>query len=163
MSKTNPERIARKPVSETINVQVRTFASLRQVLGTANLSLDLPPNATVAHLLERLSVDYPAAGTHLRRALVAINQEYVDPSQSLEPDDEVVVFPPVSGGESDATTQEKEVTFVGLSADPIDPLGLSEMVSEPGSGCAIWTTRPIPRWPRPRCGRLWPKPGSSGL
>jgi molybdopterin synthase catalytic subunit len=91
----------------------------------------------VAHLLERLSVDYPAAGSHLRRALVAINQEYVDPSQPLAPDDEVVVFPPVSGGEPDTTTREEEVTFVGLSADPIDPLALSDMVSEPGSGAVV--------------------------
>ena len=110
---------------------------MRQALGTANLTQELPPGATVAHLMERLSADYPAAGPQLRRALVAINQEYVDLSQPLAPDDEVAVFPPVSGGGSDETTQKKVITFAGLSPDPIDPLALSEMVAEPGTGSVV--------------------------
>jgi molybdopterin converting factor subunit 1 len=116
-------------VSARIEVRVRAFAALRQALGTASLTLDLPPEATVAHLLERLSADYPAAGPHLSRAIVAINQTYADKTQRLAAGDEVAVFPPVSGGAPD--------TFVALSAAPIDPLALSARVAEPGSGAVV--------------------------
>jgi molybdopterin synthase catalytic subunit len=115
-------------VSEKIKVQVRAFASLRQALGSASLTLDLPPDATVAHLLERLSADYPAASSLVSRALVAVNHDYVDRTQLLAPGDEVAVFPPVSGG----TT-----TYVALSAAPLDSLALSNVVAEPGAGAVV--------------------------
>jgi molybdopterin converting factor subunit 1 len=120
-------------LSAKIQVQVRTFASLRQVLGTASLTLDLPPDATVADLLERLSADYPATASYLPTTLVAVNHTYVDRAQPLAPGDEVAIFPPVSGGAIGGKTQ----TFVALSSDSIDPLALSEMVAEPGSGAVV--------------------------
>ena len=114
-------------------MQVRTFASLRQALGTASLALDLPSDANVGDLLERLSADYPAATSYLSTTLVAVNHAYVDRAQPLSPGDEVAIFPPVSGG----AVGEKTQTFVALSFDPIDPLALSEMVTEPGSGAVV--------------------------
>jgi molybdopterin synthase catalytic subunit len=121
-------------VSEKIEIQVRAFALLRQVLGTADLTIDLPAGATVAHLLERLSADYPAAGPHLSRALVAVNQDYAERSQPLAGGDEIAVFLPVSGG---AAEGQEALTYVALSPDPIDPLALSEMVTEPGAGAVV--------------------------
>jgi molybdopterin converting factor subunit 1 len=115
-------------VSAKIKVQVRVFASLRQALGAASLTLDLPPGATVAHLLERLSTDYPAADALVSRALVAVNHDYVDHTRQLSPDDEVAVFPPVSGGAT---------TYVALSAAPLDALALSNVVAEPGAGAVV--------------------------
>jgi len=120
-------------LSAKIQVQVRTFASLRQALGTTSLALDLPSDATVDDLLERLSADYPAAASHLSTTLVAVNHAYADRAQPLAPGDEVAIFPPVSGG----AVGEKAQTFVALSSDPIDPLALSEMVVEPGSGAVV--------------------------
>lgn len=124
-------------VSEKIRIQVRAFASLRQALGTASLALDLSPGATVAHLLERLGADYPAAVPQLSRAIVAVNQDYADPTQPLAPGDEIVVFPPVSGGAADAVSHKEAATYTALSADPIDPLALSALVTEPGAGAVV--------------------------
>lgn len=103
-------------------------------MGTADLTIDLPAGATVAHLLERLGADYPAAGPHLSRALVAVNQDYAERSQPLAGGDEIAVFLPVSGG---ATEGQAALTYVALSPDPIDPLALSEMVTEPGAGAVV--------------------------
>jgi molybdopterin converting factor subunit 1 len=124
-------------VSGPIKVQVRAFASLRQALGTAILSLDLPAGATVAHLLERLKATCPDAAPHLSRALVAINQDYADQTRPLSPGDEVAIFPPVSGGATDAARQKGVATYAALSADPIDPLKLSALVTEPGAGAVV--------------------------
>ena len=125
------------PVSEKIRVQVRAFASLRQALGTASLTLDLSPGATVAHLLECLSADYPAVALYLPQAIVAVNQDYADPTQPLAPGDEIAVFPPVSGGAADEVSHKETVTYTALSADPIDPLVLSALVTEPGAGAVV--------------------------
>ena len=38
-------------MNDQIQVQVRAFASLRQALGTAQLTLSVPPDTTVAGLL----------------------------------------------------------------------------------------------------------------
>lgn len=124
-------------MEEKIQVQVRAFASLRQILGTPNLTVSLAQGTTVAGLLERLSGDYPSAAPHLARALVTINQDYADLQQSLAADDEVAVFPPVSGGVAEASLQREAVTYVALSADPIDPLRLSELVAEPRIGSVV--------------------------
>ena len=120
-------------MNERIEVQVRVFAALRQALGVASLSLDLPPGATVALVLERLGADYPAARPVLSRALVAVNHDYVDQTQVLVAGDEVAVFPPVSGGADD----EKMVTRIVLSAEALEPLALSGAVAEPGAGAVV--------------------------
>lgn len=124
-------------MDEQIQVRVRAFASLRQVLGMASLTLSLTPGTTVAGLLEHLSEAYPAAAPHLARALVAVNQDYADRTRPLAADDEVAVFPPVSGGAAHAVGHKKAATFTAVSAEPIDSLQLSALVTEPSIGAVV--------------------------
>ena len=124
-------------VNNEIKVQVRAFASLRQALGTDNLTVSLPSGATVADLLERLSAEYPTAAPQLARALVAIDHNYADRTQSLAPGDKVAIFPPVSGGAGELAGHDTAVTYAALSAETIDPRRLSDLVSEPGSGAVV--------------------------
>jgi molybdopterin synthase catalytic subunit len=123
--------------NDEIQVHIKAFATLRQALGTANLTLNLPANTTVADLLARLREDYPAAAPHLARAVVAVNNDYADPTQSLAPDDQLAVFPPVSGGASDLIVQEKAVTYVAISVEPLDPSRLSALVTESSIGAIV--------------------------
>lgn len=88
-------------VSETasrasIRVQVRLFASYREAAGTNRLDMDLPVDARVCDLVDRLAAQLPA----LKRApgLVAVNHTYVNPESRLNDGDEVALIPPVSGG-----------------------------------------------------------------
>jgi len=111
-------------------VQVRVFASLRQAIGQASFTLDLPPDATVADLIARLEAEYPAVAPKLSRVLVAVNRDYVDQARRLAPGDEVALFPPVSGG------SQAPLTYVKLTSDPLET-GLTApyaSVIEPGSG-----------------------------
>jgi molybdopterin converting factor subunit 1 len=123
-------------MSEKMQIRVRAFASLRQALGTDRLTLSLEGGATVTEVLAQLSEEYPGAAPHLARALVAVNRDYADRSQPLGPNDEVAVFPPVSGGGTKVAAREM-VTHVALTAESIDPLELSARVSDPGTGGVV--------------------------
>lgn len=126
-----------RSVNDRIQVRVRTFSLLRQVLGTASMTLNLSAGATVGDLIAHLKQEYPAAAPHLARSLVAVNRNYADETQPLAPGDEVAVFPPVSGGATEAVRHKEPVTYTALSDDPIDAFRLTALVTEPGSGGVV--------------------------
>ncbi len=78
------------------------FARLRDEIGTSEETLELPQDvATVAELMAWLrdqSEGHAHAlgpGALLR---VAVNQNYAGPDAVVGPDDEIAIFPPVTGG-----------------------------------------------------------------
>lgn len=75
-------------------VKVLYFASLRELLGVAESSLDLQDASDAASVWKAInpSVDLPEA------SLVAINQTYASLDAVVQPGDEVAFFPPVTGG-----------------------------------------------------------------
>ncbi|MEQ1804660.1 MAG: molybdopterin converting factor subunit 1 [Burkholderiaceae bacterium] len=83
-----------------MNVTVRYFASLREVLGAAE-TLEVASGDTVGALREMLLRCSPAHATALdrKRALrCALNQTLCDESALLTHGAEVAFFPPVTGG-----------------------------------------------------------------
>lgn len=62
-----------------MRVTVLLFASLRDLVGTRQHTLDLPPFATVQMARQALIDQYPAAADNLRVALAAVNQEFAPP------------------------------------------------------------------------------------
>ncbi|MEO5376133.1 MAG: molybdopterin converting factor subunit 1, partial [Alphaproteobacteria bacterium] len=78
------------------------FAWLRSKVGVGEERVSPPPEVgTVESLVEWLCQRDPAhAAAFADRAIVraAVNQEYVDFSAPVGPDDEVAFFPPVTGG-----------------------------------------------------------------
>lgn len=114
---------------ERIEIRVRAFALARQIVGTAELALELPAGSTVADLLDRLEADCPALGPHLGHIITSINQNYAGRTEQLSSGDEVAIFPPVSGG--------CEMTHAAISEEPIDYGVLVELVTEPGAGAVV--------------------------
>lgn len=98
-----------------INVQVRTFAGLREAIGSGAMALHLPAGMDVAGLLAQLDATYPGAHLSERRVAVAINRAYAAPGQVLADGDEVALIPPVSGG----AVRLFEVTDRPLSLDDV--------------------------------------------
>lgn len=85
-----------------MNIKLLYFAKLREQLGTSEETLDLPEGAAmVAMLLDVLRARGGiwaaalAAGGNFR---VAVNQELASMTTPLANDDEVAIFPPVTGG-----------------------------------------------------------------
>ena len=87
-------------------MQLLYFAWLRIKIGTGEEQLELPPEvATVTDLLDWLSdrgEGYAEALADRAVVRVAVNQEYVGFDHPLSAEDEVALFPPVTGGSGDA-------------------------------------------------------------
>ena len=86
--------------SKTITVNIKFFASLRETLGIAQTNLNLPSECTVEILLNEIKANYgrdnALFNTHDLR--VAVNQQLVELDQVVRQDDEVAIFPPITGG-----------------------------------------------------------------
>ncbi len=80
-----------------MTVTVLLFASYADRLGTSTLNLDLPPGATVEHVLRSVRL-LPGASLLPASPLVAVNRSYAAASMLLNEGDEVALIPPVAGG-----------------------------------------------------------------
>ncbi|RMD61479.1 MAG: molybdopterin converting factor subunit 1 [Alphaproteobacteria bacterium] len=78
------------------------FAWLKTMTGVAEEEVSPPPEVTtVATLLDWLKARGPGFAEALAdpaAVRIAINQEYARPGDPVRPDDEVALFPPVTGG-----------------------------------------------------------------
>jgi MoaE-MoaD fusion protein len=86
----------------TMNIRVIPFGVLKEWLGPAAATVELPEGATVATLLELLRARLPeqAPKEAFRGIAVGVNAEYAPAPQILHDGDEVGLLPPVSGGAS---------------------------------------------------------------
>ena len=115
-----------------MKVRVIPFGVLKEWLGAADATVELPAGATVAELLERLSASLPAtspvgsAAASLRGIAVGVNAEYATAAQVLRDGDEVGLLPPVSGGGAARTANPldessvRENITVALTRETID-------------------------------------------
>jgi molybdopterin synthase sulfur carrier subunit len=84
-----------------MSVKILYFASLREAVGCASETVDLPPAvATVAALRNHLAARgaaWAALDTH-RNLRSAVNHKVAGPDAPVAAGDEVAFFPPVTGG-----------------------------------------------------------------
>ena len=80
-----------------MRVTVLFFAVFRDFAGTDQAEFELPQGSSVAQLIEAVS-DHLGADSVPSNVAVAVNQEYVPHSTTLEDGDEVALIPPVAGG-----------------------------------------------------------------
>lgn len=80
-----------------MQIKVLAFGIAKEILGNRQLSLELPDAASVDDLKDHLVQRFPEFDK-LRSLAIAVNQNYVEDSQRLSAQDEVVIIPPVSGG-----------------------------------------------------------------
>ena len=81
-----------------MQVHVRLFAAFREAVGRNALMIDAPPGSTAGQIVEQLRAEHPSLGPAIERAMLALNQEYVEPSASVSDGGELALIPPVSGG-----------------------------------------------------------------
>ena len=78
-----------------MQVSVKYFASLREVIGEANSVVDIEEGTSVDSLwqliVERKNIEFD-------NVMMAVNMEYVKSEYQLKTGDEVAFFPPVTGG-----------------------------------------------------------------
>jgi MoaE-MoaD fusion protein len=109
-----------------VQISVRLFAILRELLGADRLELELPDGSSVADLLAAL----PEQARRLP-LVVAVNRAYAAPETVLHAADEVALVPPVSGGAADPAV------YVLLTDQPLGVDDALARVRDPAAGAVV--------------------------
>ncbi|MDQ7843981.1 MAG: molybdenum cofactor biosynthesis protein MoaE [Armatimonadota bacterium] len=113
-----------------MQISVRAFASYREAIGQKHVVLDIPPGATAAQVWELLQARFPALARLPRPVAFAVNDAYVGGDTVVRERDELVLIPPVSGGEGPAP-------HLALVEGPIDLAAVLEAVRHPQAGAVV--------------------------
>jgi molybdopterin converting factor subunit 1 len=82
-----------------LRIQVRFFGSVKDDAGTDSLWIDVPDGSRISDLMNALKRDKPDIWNSRRQLFFALNQNYASEKDPLRDNDEVAVFPMVSGGQ----------------------------------------------------------------
>lgn len=82
-----------------MRVRIRYFASLREVTGRSDETLDMDAGATAGQARALLAQRYPALAAPLAPCMAAINQRDVAADAALADGDELVFIPPLGEAE----------------------------------------------------------------
>jgi sulfur-carrier protein len=85
-------------MSNPITVTVKLFAIYQEILKRPEIQLEFPANTPVVAVLDRLIAQHPQLQPWRDRTQFGVNLEQSPADRILEPGDEVVLIPPVSGG-----------------------------------------------------------------
>lgn len=77
-----------------MKIRVKYFANYREKIGKKEEYIEGDFKA-VSELLDYLEKEY---GVNTESSMVAVNRKVVQKEKPLSPEDEVAVFPPISGG-----------------------------------------------------------------
>ena len=81
-----------------MNIRVRSFARIRELVGTETQTVDVPQGATVEMVWDAMSERVPALSPLRSSLRFARNGSIVNAEAKLKDGDEVCMLPPSSGG-----------------------------------------------------------------
>jgi molybdopterin converting factor subunit 1 len=81
-----------------MQVMVRYFAVHREATGLAEEFFEIPDGATVGELVDQIIARHPTLADLRRDTVVSVNRGVGTEGMVLKPDDDVALFPPISGG-----------------------------------------------------------------
>jgi molybdopterin converting factor subunit 1 len=79
-------------------MKILFFAQSREAAGCDDYFLKVEKPVTAAEFWAALVAVFPRLAPHQKSARLARKEAYLDKSDWLQPDDEIAVLPPVSGG-----------------------------------------------------------------
>lgn len=115
-----------------MQLTIRLFATLKDRVGQGKVQIDVAAPATVQTMLAALSVAYPALGDSLPTALVAVNQSFAFAETAVQPEDEIAIFPPVSGG-----SDLPHPTYFAITHQPLDMNAIHQQLTRPDVGAVV--------------------------
>lgn len=80
-----------------MRVTVKMFAAARDAVGPS-VDVEVPGDAKVADLRDKLMADYPQLAELIRRAMFAVDASYASEDSNISGASDVACIPPVSGG-----------------------------------------------------------------
>jgi len=84
--------------SQTARVKVLFFGRLKEVVGQAEDTVELPDGAPIEALFSHYGVNHPELARFRASLVASRNQEFAAWTTPLHSGDEVAFLPPVSGG-----------------------------------------------------------------
>jgi molybdopterin synthase catalytic subunit len=136
------------PVKDNaLRVRVLLFGAARDDAGVAEFTLELPFPSTVAAARAELLSRFPGLSRFGSSLLIAVDHEYASPTRILKNDDELAVFPPVSGGAGDPPVNND---FFTLTFDPIDVGSVARRVVDSVCGATVTLDGYVREWTKGR-------------
>ena len=120
-----------------ITIRVLFFGAARDVVqqNPFSLTLETEGPATVSRAFQQLIQKFGGLERFGRSLLFAVNQEYATPETELKENDELAIFPPVSGGSREATDSSHD--FFELTTSAIDVGAVARRVVLPECGATV--------------------------
>ncbi len=111
-------------------ITVVLFARLKREAGLEQVQVALPAPPTVRALAAEVEARYLLS---LKGCMVAVNEQYADPDQTITDGDEVAFLPPVAGG-----AEEQPGEFVQVTADELHLASASAFLVRPAYGAQAY-------------------------
>lgn len=115
-------------MTNAVKIRVLFFGAARDAVDANPLELSVAAPATVASAFQSLTARFSQLQRFGRSLLFAVNQEYATPDTILNENDELAIFPPVSGGSHD---------FFELTTEPIDVGAVARRIVLPECGATV--------------------------
>jgi len=112
-----------------MNVQVRYFASVREMMGSKAETIELDNGVTVADALGAIAGGDVRRERAIKFCMPMVNQEYVQQDHVLQDGDELALIPPVSGGQQESAAKRFIVT-----GNPLETTEIEKLVESPAAG-----------------------------
>ena len=113
-----------------MRVRVHLFARYREAAGQEQVDLDLPDGGTVDTAWKAVVTRHPQLAQYRPYTLFAVGHDYVEADHILKAGDELLLFPPVSGG----STHDDIFAVVDR---PLSPDDIAARVDDPGAGGVV--------------------------
>jgi MoaE-MoaD fusion protein len=120
-----------------VQVRVLFFGVIREIVGQREATLDLADGASLSAVLDSYSSRFPRLRDMLPSVVVALNQQFSNPSAPVANGDEVALLPPVSGGTNTHQITHEAGHFYALTRDPIDGAKIAQKILRPEDGAFV--------------------------
>jgi molybdopterin synthase catalytic subunit len=122
-----------------VQVTIRLFAGLRDIVGGDITERFDDAHVTVADLRARLETSQPKLKPYLSGVAIAVNEDYIlEDTHALADGDTVALVPPISGGApTPGSTPANETPPFLVTAEVLRPQALRDAVMTPASGAAV--------------------------
>src|SRR5215217_334599 len=129
-----------------VRIRVLFFGAARDVVDSGSLELSVDAPATVSSAFRNLVERFSGLERFGRSLLFAVNQEYATPDTLLAENDELAVFPPVSGGSS--CDYKCPLDFFELTTETINVGEVARRVVLPECGATVTLDGYAREWTR---------------
>jgi MoaE-MoaD fusion protein len=121
-----------------MNLHIRLFAGLADVLGTSVLDLQIDQESiTIEQLKARILAQFPDAANKLQSCFFAKNQAYAAPDDIVTEGDEIAIIPPVSGGQGTPPSELDASSAYTLTYEKISVEEVTAKVLHPSHGATL--------------------------